>query len=125
MRRIALLVGLLICGEASAQTPPYGSNSTEGTGTIAVTGTYQKVFSGTQNGQRKSCTIQTKGGAMLVYFGVSQPANSSGVGFSIGPSSAGVGGGSISCGLVGGGVAQDNVWIEGTANDTFEYASQP
>lgn len=128
MRRIALFViALLLPFAAFAQVPPYGSFSTEKTGTIATTGTYQSVLAASQNGGRKSCTIQNTGTHnMLVFFGGTKPSNSAGVGFLLTPpSGTAQAGGAISCGLVGGGVAVDQVWIEGTMGETFEYTSQP
>jgi hypothetical protein len=62
---------------------------------------------------------------MLVFFGPTKPSNSAGVGFELSPPASGVAGGWITCGLVGGGVALDTVWIEGTSGETFEYTSQP
>ena len=121
MRRVFLTLGLIaLASPALAQMVPYGTFSTELTGTIAVTGTYQQVIPFSTNGQRKSCTIQnTATHNMLVFFGPTQPGNSSGKGYVMPASTA------IYCGLPGGGVALDTVWIEGTAGDTFEYASQP
>jgi hypothetical protein len=122
MKKLLLAGVLLLLGVAPswAQQPPYGSYTTELTGTIAVSGTYQSVFAASSNGARKSCTIQNKGANnMLAFFGSTQPGASSAKGFIITPNNF------ITWGLVGGGLTLDAIWIEGTSGDTFEYSSQP
>lgn len=100
--------------------PPYGRFTTEVTGTITSTGVYQSVLVASTNGVRMSCLIQNNGAhAMLVFWGSAQPASNSGKGFVL------TAGNAVSCGLPGTGVALDQVWIEGTSGDTFEYSSQP
>lgn len=130
MRRL-LIAALLLCAglvPAQAQQNTYGYFTTESTGTISQSGVYQQVFAASQRGARGGCLIQNKGvsgNQMLVFFGSTKPANNSGVGYPIGPPSGQSPGGWISCGLIGGGVALDQIWIEGTSGDTFEQASQP
>ena len=123
MKKLLLAGVLLLLGAAPSfgQTPPYGTASTEATGTIASSGTYQQVFPSSSNGQRKSCLIQnTSASQMLVFFGATAPSPNSGKGLILAAS-----GGNVSCGLIGGGVLIDAVWIEGTSGATYEYISQP
>lgn len=115
---------------AGAQNLPYGKAAAEAPGTIAATGVWQQVWGASQNGVRTNCVIQNTGThAMSVFFGPTAPAPNATVGFPLGPATASgsfnVGGGVISCGNIGGGLTSGPVWITGTQNDTFEYASQP
>lgn len=132
MRTFALLLCLCFAlGAKAQQAKPWGSNSTELKTTIVSTGVYQQVFAASSNGARVGCliinkgTTPTTGNTMLVFFGPTQPANNSGIGVPLSPPTTTVSGGAVSCGLIGGGVAVDAVWIEGTAGDTYEYSSQP
>ena len=123
MKKLLLAGVMLLAGAAPswAQQPPYGSGSTELTGTISTSGTYQQVFAASSNGQRKSCLVEnTSASNQFVFFGPTAPSPNSGKGLLLVPN-----GGWVSCGLPGGGVAIDAVWIEGASGATYEYISQP
>ena len=83
MKKLLLAGVMLLAGAAPswAQVPPYGTFTTEQTGTITTSGVYQQVFAASSQGARKSCTIMnTSATAQLVFFGSTAPAASSGKG---------------------------------------------
>ena len=79
MKKLLLAGVLLLLGAAPswAQNVPLGSGSTELTGTISTSGTYQQVFAASSNGQRKSCMVEnTSASNQLVFFGPTAPSPS-------------------------------------------------
>lgn len=115
------LVAVLICGAVAAQQPvityQYPGASALGNGTIAVTNTFQSVFSTSL--LRKGCLIQNLGShTMFVFFGAIGGASSSAA-FSL-PSSAAA---PFSCNS-GGTVLTDQISVTGTAGDIFSAIQQ-
>lgn len=117
MRRLFFggLVALLFAGSAFAQTiTPKSSVQPNGSGTIAVTNTFQQVF--TSNGSRFACSIQNKGtNNMYAYWGPPERATVT--------NSVQIAAGSIAYCNNGAIVFSDPVSITGTSGDTY-YASQ-
>ncbi len=118
----AAFVAAFLCLPASAQTPvvtrPHGVTNTNGSGTIAVTNTFQSVFAQTQSSfgnsvLRGGCMVQNNSAAnpMYVYFG---PIGSATLATSVKLKA----GDSVTC-AVGGSVLRDQVSVTGTAGDAF------
>lgn len=123
MKRLIVIAALLLGSAAHAQTPnpvttqPKGVTTQNSSGTIAVTNTFQTIWSKSSNVQgRLGCYVQNKGSnPMYVYFGPKASATT--------PTSINLSGGAaISCanGVI---VQQDEVNITGTAGDAY-YAGQ-
>lgn len=101
--------------QSTVRTTPYGTVSSNLSGTIASTGIFQSIQAA--NSERKSCLIQNNGtNNMKVYFGpvASATASNSVV---LAPSA------SVNC-TVGGIVLTDQVSITGTTADSFVAAFQ-
>lgn len=96
-------------------TQPYGVTTANASSTIAVTNTFQTVWTRSTNTRgRAGCTIQNTGtNTMYVAFGAT-PLTATSVKLNAGQS--------LNC-TVGGIVLQDTVSITGTAGETF-YAAQ-
>lgn len=95
------------------------TTSTNLSGTIAVTNTFQSIQAANTSNTRKGCLIQNNGSnTMWVFFGPIGSA-SKGASYQIAPASASAAGQAISCANGAGGVAQDQVSITGTSGDAF------
>lgn len=109
-----------IFGSALAQQPPYAATSTITSGVIAVTNTYQ-VLLPLQRG-RLGCTIQNNGtNTMYIYL--------DNTGGAVAPSGIVtalklVAGQTMNCAIGGVAVVSDQIWITGTAADTFVVTRQ-
>lgn len=92
--------------------------STNLSGTISVTNTFQSIQASTAG--RNGCLIQNNSTAneMWVYFGAIGGATK-GKSFGLPPGTSTAPGGSISCSVGGLGVLTDQVSITGTATDAF------
>ncbi len=123
-RLLATMLGaaLLACGLAYAQpsappvtTLPSPRSATIASSTIAVTNTFQQIY--TSNNNRTGCTIQNTGtNPMYVFFGATGSAT-------IATSVKLVAGQAVYC-TSGDGIALTNaVQITGTATETFYAAS--
>lgn len=129
MKKIFLVLGLLLFPHlALAQTPvitkPYLAATNNGSGTIAVTNTFQQIFAASARPQaqggvgpvRSACTIQNNGThIMYVYFGPIANATTA-------TSSQLAANQSLNCNT-GPVVLSDQVSITGTSGDVF-YAAQ-
>lgn len=119
-----LIALLLIClpSLAQAQSPvitqPYGVTTHNDSSTIAVTNTFQSIWTASTNTRgRAGCTVQNNSAsaAMYVFFGAIASATT-------GKSVKLAAGQAVSCNS-GGTVLQDQVSITGTSGDAF-YAAQ-
>lgn len=122
-RWITLLLLLPIA--ALAQISPYPVFTTEGSGTIAVTNTFQQVLAlASMTAPRNGCLIQNTGShVMYVFFGPIANATT-GKSFILQPPANSTSqGGSVSCNVAPN-VLWDQVSITGTISETYTYASQ-
>jgi len=123
MKRIGLvafmLLGMLSYGWAQSPviTQPYSVQTTNASGTIAATNTFQSIWTQSSNTRgRAGCTVQNNGtNSMYVYFG---PIASATTGASVKLAA----GQSVSCNN-GGITLKDQVSITGTSGEAF-YAAQ-
>lgn len=115
------LLPTIFIGNAFAQNPvvtkPYGATTTNSSSSIAVTNTFQSIWSASNvSTGRVACTVQNTGtNPMYVFFG---PIASATVATSIKLTATQ----SVNCNI-GGIVLRDQVSITGTATETF-YAGQ-
>jgi len=128
-RLIFVLVLTLLPLCALAQQPvvtmPMAVTSTNASGTITVTNTFQQIWPATSGstgggaGVRRGCIVVNTGThVQYVFFGSGTATTATSI--PLNPASvAGQLGGYVTCGSVGGTVAQDQVQITGTAGDTF------
>lgn len=131
MKRLAFAVGALLialCGSAGAQQPVttqgYNvvSQTPNASGTIASTGVFQVVFTpSTTQQKRQGCTIVNKtataANTMSVYFGKPTDTPATAKSIPLAQNQA------VYCNI-GGVVLNDQVWITGTAGDSFFAAQQ-
>ena len=123
-RAICVLIGLMLCGAAWAQSaPPYGTFSTLRSGTITSSPLFSLLMTSTVNGVRKACLIQNQYSGTATH--IMYVANTSTAPVSTSTAWQIPSLGSFSCALQGGGVVLDNIYIAGTAGDPYAYASQP
>ena len=117
----AILVSMAIpaISQQTVITQPQGVTTLNGSGTIAVTNTFQSVFAASTNTRgRTGCTLQNNGAdAMYVFFGPIASAT-------LGKSVKLLTGQSVSCATSAGGVLKDQVSITGTSTETFYAAEQ-
>lgn len=116
MRKLIVALALFFAPVAAlAQTAPFPKPSTNVSGTIAVTNTFQSVIASALG--RASCSVQNNGSnAMYVFFGpIANATTSNSVKLSTGQS--------VSC-TAGGVVLTDQVSITGTNGDVFFAAWQ-
>lgn len=130
MQRIALAIFLcLLAPLALAQvgtqvtTYPAPQSSVDASGTIAVTNTYQQVFTSkigaSGSAARHNCAIQNNGShVMLVFFGPIANATAA-KSYVLNPGSTNTGGDLIYCSGPSGVTLQDQVSITGTSGDAF------
>jgi len=116
---LALLTGVILLFSLSAvwaQTAtPIGS--TNYSGTIAVTSTFQSIQGQTNN--RQGCSIQNNGShPMYVYLGTAANATTA-LSFTLGPAANGNGGQTFNCVVNGDAVIKDGIYITGTSGDAF------
>lgn len=108
---------------ASASNPvttwPGGVFNSNASNTITTTNTFQAIWASTTPDQpRVGCLIiNTATNRQWVYFGTS-PTKAAAIPLEPATVTAGLGG-SVSCSTTAGGAAQDQIWITGTAGDTF------
>lgn len=124
MRKFLVSLALLLVASAAyaVSTTPGPVTSTNVSGTIAVTNTFQSVIAANTN--TKGCLIQNNGSnTMWVYFGTIGTATKA-KSFTLRPPGTGIQGGSISCATGGGSILTDQVSITGTATEAFTAASQ-
>lgn len=119
MRFLFLICFLVFNSFAFAQqvVQPLGVTTQNGSGTIAVTNTFQSIFvASTATRGRSSCTVQNNGThTMYVFFGpIASADKAKSVQLSAGQS--------VTC-VSGISVLKDQVSITGTATDEF-YAAQ-
>lgn len=120
---LACVIFLLLNGSfALAQSPvitqPYRVNSSNNSGTISVTNTFQSIWAkNTSTRGRAGCVIQNNGSnTMWVYFGdIANATKATSVVLAAGQN--------VSC-ISGGIVLEDQVSITGTSGDTFFAAQQ-
>lgn len=119
------LVGATV--PAGAQQIPLAVTSTDKSGTIGNTNTFQVVFTfGGSFVRRNGCLIQNNG-ANPMYVYVHQGAGGTAAknnSFVLIPPATGVQGGSFSCATGAGGVIQDEIDITGTSSDIFTASVQ-
>lgn len=123
---LGLLLALYVTS-AEAQTPPVnlvttaplGVLSHNDSGTIAVTNTFQSIWTASTNNRgRASCTVQNNAttNTMYVFFGpIASATIAKSVKLAVGQP--------VSC-IIGGVVLQDQVSITGTSGDAFFAAQQ-
>lgn len=125
MKRLYLILTLLLFsfpafGQQQVITQPYGSRSSNNSGTIAVTNTFQSVFTAStgNNTGRTGCALQNNSASnsMYVFFGAIADAT-------IGKSVKLSPGQSVNCNA-GNIVLKDEVSITGTSGDAFFAAQQ-
>lgn len=141
---LGLLLGLLSLGPAQGQqtganpvaTQPSVGNSGEGSGTIAVTNTWQQVWPaqiGSSPARRGCLVLNNSTDRQWVYFqgpGMAMPAagNASTIKAASVPlepaSATNALGGWVTCNAGTGSVLQDSVWITGTMGDTYVAKQQ-
>jgi hypothetical protein len=122
MKKILLILGLLLFPQfALAQSPvitqPYNVTSYNASGTIAVTNTFQSIWTAnTSMRGRAGCTVQNNGtNSMYVYFGpIASATTATSVKLAVGQS--------VNCN-VNGITLQDQVSITGTSGEAY-YAAQ-
>lgn len=137
LRSLVVGLGLLLtlASGASAQqtgqvtTSPSTSFSADASSTIAVTNTFQLVWSQPNGGTRpwrKGCLlINNSTNRQWVFFGLSTATPTKAAAIPLEPALAtNALGGNVSCATQTGAVLQDQVWITGTAGDTFVAKQQ-
>lgn len=120
MKRLLLLLFVLWAPLANAQsavvTQPYARTTTNNSGTIAVTNTFQSIWAATAG--RAGCTVQNNSAtnAMYVYFGpIASATTATSVKLAAGQA--------LTC-SVNGIILTDQVSITGTSGDAFYAARQ-
>lgn len=124
MRKFLIALGLLsfISAAYAVSTTPGPVTSTNVSGTIAVTNTFQSIIPANTN--TKGCLVQNNGAnTMWVYFGTIGGATKPKA-FQLRPPGTGIQGGWVSCATGGGSIITDQVSITGTATDAFTAAYQ-
>lgn len=129
LSRAALCLMLMLAtmrGAVCDTTSPSPVTSTNVSGTIATTGTFQSVLAATSAAApRKGCLIQNNGtGFMFVFAGPIASATEA-KSYQLQPPTSTTQGGSFSCATLTGAVLQDQISITGTGADTFTASSQP
>lgn len=123
---LALAVVAPLCAYAQQPvvTSPSGVTSLNASGTIAVTNTFQSVFTAGSTsaggaGTRRSCLIMnTSANEQWVHFGSDTATKANSIPIDP-PATLGHAGGYVTCANPGGTVAQDAISITGTAGDAF------
>lgn len=115
MKRLFLTL-LLLASPALAQQPPFARSTVQTKVTVAVTNTYIAALSATPG--RVGCLIENLGAhTEYVFFGAAAPADTT-TSWSIAAGNA------ISCAVGGVAVANDAIWLTGTAGDTAAVSYQ-
>lgn len=124
MRKFLIALGLLafVSAAYAVATQPQPVVSTNVSGTVAVTNTFQSVVPA--NSLNKGCLVQNTGSnLMFVYFGPIAGATKA-KSFQLRAPGTGIQGGWVSCATGTGAVITDQVSVTGVATDTFTAAYQ-
>ena len=130
-KSLSLLIGglLLTTGALAQSTVPVTTQaqavlSGNASSTITVTNTFQQVWpQASASASRKGCLIMnTSTDRQWVFFG-SSPTKAAAIPLEAATATNGAGGW-VSCSTGAGAALQDQVWITGTAGDTYVAAQQ-
>lgn len=121
-----LLLAFPSWGQVPVLTAPNGVSSSNSSGTITVTNTFQQIFASAIGGTRvrQGCLIQNNGSNTMWVFAGPLASATKATSYTLIPPAAGVQGGSFSCSTGAGSVLQDQISITGTATETFTAAQQ-